>query len=268
MAGPKGAFRERIDMAVFGPLPDFVRLSVRLTADAQSPFHGHGSRSAAMLLARLSAEAAAESAADSATDSRADSAADSMTDTAADSATDSAVSPRRIEIWKRAYAVVGLPASTVPPPEALLAWARSPGGVPSQGVVEDVVNAFALEHAVPAAAYDLAAVEGDLWLRPSRGHEIFEAADGAATTPAINDLILVDSADRVMAMAWHGAQSALTRVRPGAEDLLIHADLLGLPIDAARAMADALAARLAGFVGGRSGIRILSRDNPMAAWPV
>lgn len=222
-------------MALLGPLPDFVRISIRLTATPDAPFHERGARAAAALLARLSRTVGGHGGVDS-------------------------------TLWRRAYAVVGLPESTVPPHEALGAWAASPGGVPSVGVVEDVVNAFSLESGAPSAAYDIGAVAGDLWLRPSRGIEVFESADGRTTAPEINEIILVDSQDRVAARAWHGAQSAPSRVRPGAGDILVHADLLGVELDAAGALAEALAARLTGFAGGRARAALIHRDAPMASW--
>ncbi len=238
IASNSTAFRERIDMALFGPLPGFIRVSIRLTGESDAPLDGRGARSAAALLSRLSIAAAENQDAVEA----------------------------RFELWRRAYAAIGLPATTVPPPEALRAWALSPVGIPSQGVVEDVINSFALENVVPAAAYDLAAIGGDLWLRPSRGHEFFETADGKSITPTINEFILADDADRVVAMAWHGAQSASTRVRRSADDILIHVDLLDVELTVAQSMADALAARLVGFVGGRARTQLLRRDKPMVTW--
>ena len=232
-------FKERIDMAVFGPIPDFVRISIRLTADQDAPIHGRGVRAASALLASMSADAVVN-------------------------AEDA---DRRFLVWRRAYGVFGLPDSTIPPPEALLGWARAMGGVPSQGLIEDLVNAFALEHYVPAAVYDLAAVEGDLWLRPSRGHEHFEPATGTPTNPDINELILADSGDRVVAMAWHGVQSAATRARPNSTDILVHVDLLEHSPKDARGLSDSLEARLGGFAGGKTSSRLLHRDQPMVSWP-
>jgi len=230
------ARHERIDMAVFGPLPGFARAAVRLRGiDAT-----RGAAPAAALCRRAAAAAAA-------------------------------APPPTGALWAAAYEVVGLPADTLPPHVALDAWARAPGGVPTQGPLLDLVHATALRHGVPAAAYDLAAVTGDLWLRPARGVELFAPPGAAPDAAPINELILADGADRVMARAWHGAQSADTRVGPGATEVLVHFDLLAegeeAPAEAAAALAASFAQLATGFVGGAADVRVLTRAAPQAAWP-
>jgi len=232
------ALRERIDMAVFGPVPGFVRASVRL--DGIDPSRG-GAQAAALL--RQASRAAA------------------------------AAGPPDDAPWRLAYEAVGLPPDTVPPPVALAAWAAREGGVPSQGTVHDLVNATALRHGVPAAAYDLGRAEGDLWLRPSRGVEWFAPAVGEPAVAPINELILADSADQVLARAWHGAQGAAGRIDDGARDVLVHFDLLPADLDGepplaqAEAIAAAFARLAAGFVGGTARWQVLRWSSPQAAWP-
>lgn len=232
---------ERIDSAVFGPVPDFVRLTVRM-----SRIQG-------------------------VTDGAAAAARDALTRAAVAAA--AAPPPDAVfAAWRAAYADVGLPAATIPPHEALLAWARSPHGVPSQGVVADLLNAFSLEHGIPTAGYDVANIQGDLWLRPSRGCEPHWPLGGSAGRPAtveINELILADSADVVVARAWHGAPGAQAFIGGASRDVLLHFDLLP-PAPAALADAGVLALaasdRIGSLLGGTLAWRVMSRAVPMARW--
>lgn len=235
---------ERIDSAVFGPVPAFVRLSIRLhLRDAGAAGCAEAARA---MLAATSAAAA-----------------------------DAAPFAAAMAAWRAAYTDVGLPASTVPPPEALRAWARAPGGVPSQGAVPDVLNALSLQLGVPTAGYAVEGIGGDLWLRPSRGCETHLPLGGEAARPAtvpINELILADSADFAVARAWHGAPGAQAFVGPACRDVLVHVDLLP-PAAAAAADPAATASevlgvfgRLFGF-GGLASWHVLSRAAPAAQWP-
>ena len=226
-----GRFRERIDMAVFGPVPEFVRLSIRLRLADPGPARGTGA--AAALLARVRP----------------------------------AVRPAALAGWREAYAAVGLGPDVVPPPEALGAWAATPGGVPSTGRLADVVNAFALQHGVPAAAYDLGPRSGDLWLRPARGIEHFvPMGGGPPEVPPLGELVLVDSADRVLARDWHGAASRPFLVGPASRDVLVHLDLLTPAAPEPSRLADAFTRLALGFLDGHADTRTLSRTQPMVAW--
>jgi DNA/RNA-binding domain of Phe-tRNA-synthetase-like protein len=130
------------------------------------------------------------------------------------------------------------------------------------------VNAFALQHVLPAAAYDMAAVQGDLWLRPSRGVERFEPLEArSAVTPPINELILVDSGDAVLSRHWHGAQGRTAAAGPRTEDALVHLDLLPPLAATAGGLADAFGRLAHGFTGADVEWRLLDRAAPQAAWP-
>lgn len=117
------------------------------------------------------------------------------------------------------------------------------------------------------AAYDLAQATGDLWLRPSRGCELYLPLDGGApSTPPVGELILADSADMVLARHWHGAPGRATYPSSASRELLVHLDLLPPLADEAPALADRLARLLTGFLGGRVELRRLDRAAPLARW--
>ncbi len=228
-------WRERIDMAVFGAVPDFVRVSLRLRAIEPARCAGR----AAVLLGR-SAEAVRRS---------------------------FRSEDPRLAVWRDAYERVGLGSDAVPPQEALAAWASTSTGVPSQGALNDLVNAFALEHMLPAAAYELSAVRGDLWLRPSRGIERFEPLDGRPPEmPPIGELVLADSADLVLARRWHGAQGRATVAGAAASDALVHLDLLPPLAEGAAGLGDAFLRLALECLGGDGEIRLLAHATPQTAW--
>ncbi len=227
--------RERIDMAVFAAAPNFVRLSLRLRVQP-SP-------------------------------QQSDMARDFLREMSAMAVQNRVANDPRMAAWRSAYAELGLGPEALPPPEALLAWAELPQGVPSQGALRDCVHGYMLCHRLPTAAYDLAAVSGDLWLRPSRGGEHFQGlGDDRPSNPPINELILADSADQVLARHWHGAQGAATAGVPNTTDALVHIDLL--PPDAADA------ARFGGafqelaeeLLGDRGELRVLGFEQAMVGW--
>ena len=174
--------------------------------------------------------------------------------------------------WHAVYAAIGLPEGTVAPQEALAAWAESPGGVPSQGPLADLVHATSLRLALPAAAYDLSAVSGDLWLRPARGVELFQGLPGPSGASArpesvpINEPILADGSDRCLARAWHGTQAVDTMTTPATCEALVHVDALDGDAERMEVEAKALARLLQGFLGGSAEPRLLHRAAPVADW--
>lgn len=232
--------REKVDMAIFGYVPDYLRASIRLTGIDPA----RGGRAAAAFLARAGASAGA----------------------AGVLGTRGSGDPR-IAAWRAAYAAVGLPADLVPPPELLAAWAAEPGGVPSQGALADLANAFSLLHRIPVTVYDLGAVRGDLWLRPSRGCEHFLAlGTEAPTSPELGEIILADTEEEVFARHWHGRQGRPAMAGPAARDVLVHLDLLPPATDEAETLADAFIRLVTGFLGGRAALQWLSWDTPQIQW--
>jgi DNA/RNA-binding domain of Phe-tRNA-synthetase-like protein len=229
-----GAFREKIDMAVFGARPGFIRRSFRiLLPEAPEP----------------EAAAAALSAAS-------ERASKALRDDDA-----------RLLAWRDVYRDIGLSEATVSPAEILLAWARHPGGVPSQGALRDMVNAFMLDHALPAAAYDLESFQGDLWLRPSRGCEIYLApGEQRPETPEINELILVDSSDLVLARDWHGRLAGTAAAGASTQQVLVHLDLLDMQEADEDSLVEDFESRTRRLLGASTESRRLSWETPEAQW--
>ncbi len=221
-------------MAVFGVAPDYVRVSLRLVgADLAA-----STAQAAALLARTAAQR-----------------------------TRLAAHDPRLAAWREPYLALGVSPATPPPPAVLAAWAATPGSVPTQGALADLVNAFALQHVVPVMCHDLAAATGDLWLRPSRGLELYlPVGGGAAEAPPMGELILADSADKVLARHWHGAQGRPFLVTTAARLVHIHLDLLPPQSVEAEPLTAALSKLLTGFLGGGVEAQFLTRARPQATW--
>jgi DNA/RNA-binding domain of Phe-tRNA-synthetase-like protein len=169
------------------------------------------------------------------------------------------------EAWRSAYAGLGLEGVN-PPFESLLAWAATDAGIPSQSPLADLVNAFSLQHCTPAAAYALAAVRGDLWLRPSRGLERYTPLDGEPAAPPIGELILVDTADTVLARHWHGAPGR--EAFPGSDvpDAIVHLDRLDGEPSLTRDLAGQLARMVTAYLGGEAEARLLTAARPQLDW--
>jgi DNA/RNA-binding domain of Phe-tRNA-synthetase-like protein len=236
------AEREQIDMAVFAAALDFVRIALRLSGSRGANHHA-----ARALLQRASAAAAV---------GRGDGGAGS-----------GAAGTVGVEPWRKAYAAVGLSPELVPPHEALAAWARHRGGVPSRGAIADVVHAFSLRMRLPAAAYDLRPVVGALWLRPARGIESGQliGEDRPESVPA-GELILADDANQVLARDWHGRQGVAFQAVGDVSEALVHVDVLA----PGSGEVERLAAELAGLLGAYARCevetRILAHDRPRVRW--
>lgn len=171
-----------------------------------------------------------------------------------------------VEPWLAAYAQVGLPADLVPPHAALAQWAESPGGLPAQGGLADLANAYSLIHGLPVAAYDLSATRGGVRLRPSRGIERHTDLGGRLETPAIGELVLADDDDLVLARHWHGSPGREAFPVPETRSAVVHVDWLPGVVDLnPTELGTALLRLILAYFGGQGRFLILERDSPEAS---
>lgn len=243
---------ERIDSAVFALVPEFARASLRLVA--VGPGHPESVRAFLKAVGERASAAAR--------------AADPADPDGPDGMGDHGEGAKRIA-WRAVYSRVGLHPDTLPPPDALLGWAASPDGVPSTCPVSDLVNAFSLVHGVPTAAYDLSGAQGGLWLRPARGHEVWEDPAGHDDgSPPINELILADGSDRVVARNWHGSPGRPFVVGPTSTAVQVHVDVV-TPINPelrAAHLAMELGRLATAYLGCTVASLVLSRGTPSVRW--
>ena len=89
-------------------------------------------------------------------------------------------------------------------------------------------------------------------------------------SPPVNELILADGADRVLARRWHGALGRPFVPMPGYGPLMLHVDVLDNDESSAGRRAAELAAdleRLAiAYLGGQARTQVLHLGAPAARW--
>jgi DNA/RNA-binding domain of Phe-tRNA-synthetase-like protein len=230
-----GVLRESIDSAVCSSVPRFVRVSLHV-----SGINAGGTSSKAYALLSKAAEVAGRH---------------------------GPVELRHIQSWRQAYEATGIGAEVVTPVEALAAWSSVAGGIPSSGPLADLVSAFSLMHAVPAAAYHLPGISGSLWLGPARGIERFDRGpDGPSEIVPAGELILSDSAGNVMARRWHSSQGRQVVVGGATRHALVHLDLLPPLTERTRELTDAFSRLCTGFLGAIVQAQTLSDESPTIAW--
>jgi len=157
--------------------------------------------------------------------------------------------PADVAAVRTMYKRVGLdPTKTRPSSEALLRRVRKGDTLPRINSLVDVCNWCSLEFQLPYGLYDAARIDGDVELRMGRAGESY---------PGIRkDDVHVDGritlADRTGPFGNPTSDSARTMVTPAttAALVVIYAPLQTRSAALAR-VADATAARLASFVGGR-----------------
>lgn len=224
--------RHSIDMGILGVLPDFLRVVVV----AQEIDNRRNLSTSRNLLSR--AVGAAETAL----------------------GTPSGAGRNHLDTWRRAYAALGLeppaPGNSIP---SLLKL-----GQPATPLA-NLAQALALQHLTPAGADDLAAVTGNLWLRPARATELFvpPTAPERPTSPEIGEIIYVDDGPHVLRRHWHGETGATARITPDTRVAAIYFDCLPpLGISQAEEIADQAARLVGGFLDGVTAIYTLTWHQP------
>jgi DNA/RNA-binding domain of Phe-tRNA-synthetase-like protein len=170
-----------------------------------------------------------------------------------------------LSAWRRAYAAFGLEA-----PLAHTSDSSIPDllklGQPATPLA-NLAQAIGIQHAVPGGAHDLAAVAGNLWLRPARATELFipVTTPEQPVAPDIGEIIYVDDGPHVLRRQWHGATSAGTRVTPATRDAIIYFDCLPpVGLVEAEEFATQTARLIAGFLDADSQTHILTWQQPSA----
>lgn len=197
--------RYSIDMGIFGVVPDFVR-AVVVARGVDNSRNVSASRN---LLAKAVDTAASAFGAPTGSEQN------------------------HLAAWRRAYTALGLDA---PPADQHASRAKPASqsvptllklGQPATPLV-NLVQAVAIQRVVPGGAHDLAAVTGNLWLRPARATELFVPATAPERpiSPEIGEIIYVDDGPHVLRRRWHGETSATARIAPDTQDAVIYFDCL------------------------------------------
>ncbi|MEU3843454.1 phenylalanine--tRNA ligase beta subunit-related protein [Streptomyces sp. NPDC028635] len=120
----------------------------------------------------------------------------------------------RIEAWHSAYRSFGTnPRRVRPSVDALGRRLAKKGTLPRINPAVDSYNAVSVRHGLPAGAFDLEQVSGDVTIRPADGTETFTPLGEPGTTeqPAPGEIVYADTAG-VLTRHWNHRDAHRTRV--------------------------------------------------------
>ncbi|MFJ4809262.1 B3/B4 domain-containing protein [Streptomyces longwoodensis] len=153
----------------------------------------------------------------------------------------------RIEAWHTAYRSFGTnPRRVRPSVDALGRRLAKKGSLPRINPAVDSYNAVSVRHGLPAGAFDLDRVEGDVVIRPADGTEAFTPLGEPDTVehPRPGEVVYVDAAG-VLTRHWNHRDAHRTRVTEDSTRVVfaletLHAerdgDLLGSAAEELRAL--------------------------------
>jgi len=173
----------------------------------------------------------------------------------------------RVAAWLGAFRRLGVNPNNRPPANAALVKRVAKGAsLPLVNPVVALMNVTSLENLVPCGGDDLAAVSGDLLLRPARGGERYRplGRPEQLDPPDEGELILVDSADEVLCRLWCWRNSDITKITEQATEVALNLDLMGPAVPPADgdAMTERLAADLRRYCGGEVEWHMLTPESP------
>ncbi|MFI2780816.1 B3/4 domain-containing protein [Streptomyces sp. ALB3] len=120
----------------------------------------------------------------------------------------------RIEAWHNAYRSFGTnPRRIRPSVDALGRRLVKRGSLPRINPAVDSYNSVSVRHGLPAGAFDLARVTGDVELRHADGSETFTplGEPGTVENPKAGEIIYIDGTD-VLTRHWNHRDAHRTRV--------------------------------------------------------
>ncbi|MFJ5234958.1 B3/4 domain-containing protein [Kitasatospora sp. NPDC088391] len=153
----------------------------------------------------------------------------------------------RIAAWHAAYRAFGSnPRRVRPSVDALGRRLAKQGALPRITPAVDCYNAVSVRHALPAGAFDLAAVDGDLVIRFADGTEEFTPLGEPDTVehPKPGEVVYTDGSG-VLTRHWNHRDTHRTRVTEHTTDLVLVLETLYPDPDQPATAAAELAALLA-----------------------
>ena len=175
----------------------------------------------------------------------------------------------RLAVWLEAFRELGMNPNQRPPAVAALVKRVSKGSsLPFINAVVALMNVTSLEHLAPCGGDDLAAVEGDLTLRPATGTERYRplGAPDRLDPPDPGELILVDEGGQVLCRGWCWRNSDTTKLADRTTAVALNLDLMGsvVSLEEAQGATERLAADLQRHCGGEVEWRLLTAEHPVA----
>ncbi|MGW8851133.1 B3/B4 domain-containing protein [Streptomyces xiamenensis] len=148
----------------------------------------------------------------------------------------------RVEAWHTAYRAFGTnPRRVRPSVDALGRRLAKKGALPRINPAVDSYNAVSVRHGLPAGAFDLRHVSGDIVIRYAEGTEVFTPLGEPDTTetPKAGEVIYADAAG-VLTRHWNHRDAHRTRVTEDSTHVAflletLHADRDGALVEQAAA---------------------------------
>ena len=124
--------------------------------------------------------------------------------------------------WRGAFRLFGVdPTQYRSAAEALLRRLTKKGDIPSINAIVDICNLVSIRYALPAAAFDLRAVQGKITVHFASGQEDFiPLGESAAEHPEPGEVIFSDEAALVVARRWCWRQSAESAAQESTQEAL------------------------------------------------
>lgn len=174
----------------------------------------------------------------------------------------------RIESWHAAYRSFGTnPRRVRPSVDALGRRMAKRGTVPRINAPVDSYNAVSVRHGLPAGAFDLSQVTGDVEIRRAEGTESFTPLGEPDVTesPKRGEVIYADATD-VLTRHWNHRDAHRTRVTEASTDVTFVLETVDAERDGAllKSAVDELLSLLAPHAGATS-VHYLSASEPEAA---
>ena len=158
-----------------------------------------------------------------------------------------------IATWHAAYRAFGTnPRRSRPSVDALLRRVRKSGSLPSISPAVDAYNAVSVLSGLPAGAFDLDRVAGDIVIREAREGDRFEPLGEPGTWEETRpgEVVYVD-AEAVLTRHWNHRDADRTMLRPDSRTALFMLERVSGKVPAEEL--DRAAERLAGVVGAHAG---------------
>ena len=157
-----------------------------------------------------------------------------------------------IAVWHTIYRRFGTnPRRLRPSVDALGRRLTRTGRLPRVNAAVDAYNAVSVGHGLPAGAFDLDAVHGDIHLRPARAGDVFTPLGQPATTeqPRPGEIVYADDVS-VLTRHWNHHDAERTKVTAASRTVLFL--LEGAPGIAGRSRLDGAVGALTALIAGQA----------------
>ncbi|MDL2271754.1 hypothetical protein LJC23_01830 [Desulfovibrio sp. OttesenSCG-928-I05] len=130
--------------------------------------------------------------------------------------------------WRDAFSAFGVNPNQCPPSVLnLIKRVRGGKDLPYINTLVCIFNICSMRWRIPAGGDDVAAITGDLELRPADGSESYlPLGGGPAESPKPGEIVLADSAGTAFCRAWCWRNSETTKIQESTTATLINLDIL------------------------------------------